>query len=340
MFSQTNVDLVLVYLGDRLPRYVKENLKYLRENFPNHRIVFIGDSDRTLSNAIALHVEVFKTSNWRELQQETYAKLNHPMGFRSGFWFNTIARFFAIAEFQNVSMRPLIQIECDVFVAKNFPFTAFDNLKDSIAFPMENLTQGAASVLWVGSPKLSKNLADTALDLIHTDSELTDMTILGKIANHALISYVALPTIRTNKDLGKSIESQIFSENFKRFNGCFDALSYGMFLLGSDPRNNRGISELFKRRIEQVLPSNIRTLIMDKHVHSMEVTLETGVSYPLFCLHNHSKNVKLWTSSGYRYVNRRSKLLQKRQRVTFVVYPLTVIGMAFSKATRKLRLGG
>ena len=337
--SHTNVDLVLVYLGNRIPRYVRHNLRYLKRNFPNHRLIFIGDSDQTLSKARKLQIEVFKTANWRELEYETYIKLEHPLEFRSGFWFNTIARFFAIAEFQAVSLRPLIQIECDVFITGNFPFSTFTNLEDSVAFPMENSTQGAASVLWVGNSKLSQELAKISLNLIHADPRLTDMTILGRVANDSLISYVSLPTIQSKEDLAEPIQSEIFHENFTKFKGCFDALTYGMFLLGSDPRNKKGISELFRRRPEQVLPKDLTSFKSVKKGASVEVELETGVSYQLFCIHNHSKNLKLWANSRHRFINGRSRMMQKKQGITYVFYPFIFLGLLLSKARRSFKVG-
>lgn len=339
MPTQSNVDLVLVYLGEKMPKYVIHNLKYLIENFPNHRIFFVGDSERTLSRARKLPIGVFKTSNWREIKWEAYTKLEHPLEFRSGFWFNTIARFFALAEFQAVSSRPLIQIECDVFVAGNFPFSAFEDFNDSIAFPLENLKQGAASILWIGNAKLSQKLAEISLNLINADPRLTDMTILGRVANESLISFVSLPTIQSKECIDEPKALEVFSKNFVNFNGCFDALSYGMYLLGSDPRNRKGISELFKRRPEQVLPKDLISFNATKGGTSIEVKLKSGATYQLFCLHNHSKNIKLWKSSGYRLINKKSKLMQKRRDIAYVFYPISSLGLLYSKMKRFLRMG-
>jgi hypothetical protein len=330
---RSDIDVVLVYLGGKFPKYVAKNLSYLKSNFPNYSITFVGDSEQTLAKASELSVNVFKTSNWIEISSSIYNLLDHPMKFRSGFWFHTIARFFAIAEFQKASRNPLLQVECDVFLSKNFPFEKFLPLKEVVAYPMENVTQGAASVLWIGNDKLSAKLVETSLRLIRENPKHTDMTILGEIACKSLLPFTSLPTIHPKGKLDQKSNLSDFSRNFYYFKGCFDALSYGMYMLGSDPRNKRGLSEVFKNRSEQVLPDDIVHFGLNKSGMGIDIRLENGVCYPLFCLHNHSKNSKIWTNPR-ALLSRRFRSFTRDKISKQLLYPSVLISLLGTKLKR------
>jgi hypothetical protein len=165
------------------------------------------------------------------------------------------------------------------------------------------------------------------------------MTILGKVANELLIPYVSLPTIRSSEDFIQSVETEKFFKNFNYFGGCFDALAYGMFLLGSDPRNRRGLSELFKKRPEQVMPRNVSSIRSNDKGTAIEVQLESGTSYKLFCLHNHSKNLKVWSTSRHEFINRRSRMLGNGKNQTHVFYPVVFLRLLLSKVKRTIKVG-
>ena len=50
--------VAIVYLGNNAPKYVFDNLRYLRTNFPNINLVFISDSEKSLKVAKKLGAEV------------------------------------------------------------------------------------------------------------------------------------------------------------------------------------------------------------------------------------------------------------------------------------------
>jgi hypothetical protein len=335
--NQNEIDIVLVYLGSTWPSYVELNLRYLVKNFQSHQIHFIGDSDYVLNRAKGVGARTFKTKNWREVYRETYDLLEHPMEFRSGFWFNTIARFFAISEFQQLTKRPLLQIECDVLIFKNFPFNSFAKLRDKIAFSMENLGQGSASILWIGNELLSTELVKTILCLVSQDPKHTDMTILGSIARGSILPTIVLPTLHPALHLEASEESSFYSANWEIFNGCFDALNYGMYIVGSDPRNSKGVSRIFQNREEQIIPSDLQAFRLDAANNSFVLELANGTSYPLYCLHNHAKDKRIWSKKQTKLLNRRSRQFARSRSIRRRFYPSAFFTLAVEKVLRSLK---
>ena len=58
---------------------------------------------------------------------------NLPMSFRQGFWFSTTSRFFALEAFSRENKNAkILQIESDVWLSPNFPFSKFENIEPEI----------------------------------------------------------------------------------------------------------------------------------------------------------------------------------------------------------------
>jgi hypothetical protein len=122
----------------------------------------------------------------------------------------------------------------------------------------------------------------------------------------------------------KEIGETTFSENFEIFNGCFDAAAYGVYYLGTDPRNARGVSHLYTLRKEHKLPFGISDIIYIAESSSIRVTA-LEFEYSLFCLHNHSKNAKIWGHNRESYLNSHLKVRQKGDSKTRKVYFLILL---------------
>lgn len=293
-------NIVFVYLGDKLPSYLLKNLEYTKKSFPQHNIYFIGDSSATIKRVSQLEISTFLARKLEIIENETYGILNHSMDFRSGFWFKTLSRFFALAEFQRILGEPIFQIEGDVWLATNFPFEKFLGIEAEIAFPMQNANQGAASILWIKDSYSSEKLASIARTTAKVDPGVTDMTLLALIARNNLMSYEILPTIPDPSfQSSLTLDHLKQSMNFQRFGGCFDALPYGMYILGTDPRNNRGISRIFHKQELDYFPNHLSRFMLSNDGNQIAVWNEDK-SFALFCLHNHAKIEKLWGSRRER----------------------------------------
>ena len=314
--------LVFVHLGERIPKYALENFNSIKNEFADISLWVITDSHRISRKLQKRGLQTFYVDK-RQINEEFYDKnLSHSKEFRGKFWYRTIQRFDALASFQEVHKKPVIHLENDIWIAKDFPFKKFDELKGSIAFPLLNKSEGVASVLFLRSEESSKQLVQLVHQLVKKDSSNTDMSILGQIAILGLMNFSGLPTLPPNqiKEGGETT----FSANFEIFNGCFDAAAYGVYYLGTDPRNARGVSHLHTLRNEHNLPFGISDIIYIAETSSIRVTA-LEFEYSLFCLHNHSKNVKIWGHYREHYLNSHLKAKKEGCSKTRKIYFLSLL---------------
>ena len=310
-----------VYIGEsKLPKYVLENLVNTKSKFPNIDIVFISDNSHSLKKVSELGISVWHCKNQAIENSDTLNSMSHPMQFRSGYWFSTLARFFAIEEFmEHNSETEVLQIETDVWLSKNFPFDKFTDFTNELSYPMESVGRGAASVLYVGSLKSIKDFNLFCKQELLKDANFTDMTLLGKYLEEYSMRVVPLPTARdtsifkefTPKDLALSSSS-----SYPFFNGVFDPLSYGMHLFGVDARNSRGVLKLYSDTPSQILDfAKIEFEVLGQEV----IARNNLQSFQIYNLHIHSKNLRIFRNASS--MNEIHKLIsaRKNHEVTRIV---------------------
>ncbi len=292
--------IAYVYLGEsKLPRYVLENLTNTQSKFPQEEFVFISDNPKSISIVENLGIKAWRCSNQATLNSEALNSMSHPMEFRSGFWFNTLARFFALEEFMESSgENELLQIEADVWLSPNFPFSKFENFTIGLAYPMESVGRGAASILYVGSIQAIKDFNDYCKLELRSSPDATDMTLLGTYCETHPDRVFVLPSGKNStyfKDFTPDYISAEGSSHASYFGGVFDPLTYGMHLFGVDAKNHRGILKLFGD--EPIHVVGIRTLEFALIDHELYVSKGSEVT-PIFNLHIHSKNLKVFNNNS------------------------------------------
>ncbi len=289
--------VVLVYLGNRIPEYVYDNLKYLKKIFPSRNLVFITDSEANLGRCSALGIRGWLYKENKSENTRLKANSSLPMSFRDGFWFSTTSRFFALEAFsrENKSSR-ILQIESDVWLAPNFPFSKFEKLESEIelAFPLETESTGAASVLYIRDHSVAEIFTNEIREIMLSDKSATDMTILGKVFNYSKLNCLILPTISLNH-VGINPENDpsltaVISGQFKYFGGIFDSVTYGLYLTGEDPRNHRGLLYRYRRQDNHLIHCDKQVFINGPD----GLYLDENPPVPIFCLHVHSKSRLLW----------------------------------------------
>lgn len=317
-----------------------KNLAYTKKTFPTSEIVLISDDLKELDRVRRLGIGTHLTGDWRKLEQSIFERLSHPMEFRNSFWFYTIARFFALAEFQQNYQDSLIHIEGDVWINHSFPIGKFAELNCDIAFPMESKEKGAASLLWLKSSEVSQDLVRHVKNQILQDSSHTDMTILGKIMNERLMNAVPLPTLSGSitdmpnlTDLAKQNDELV-----DWFGGVFDAAAYGMYLLGTDPRNSRGKSKLFGKIPGQTFPGNFVKFSFDYENRKLFV-VTTEKKMEVFNLHNHAKNARLWGYESCELIAKRVYLSKKSPHPVYDFNFLVFVKLLVQSFWRRLRKG-
>ena len=311
------VNLVVVYLGRKTPKYVFANLQNLREKFKKQDIYFISDNLKSLKKAKKFGILVFQCSNIISKNKSLKDKSSHPMKFRDGFWFQTIARFIAMEEFILSNPGPLLQVEADVWLSDQFPLSAFSKLSKSknleIAFTLQNSQTGSASILWIRDAESVKKLNAIARDSIEKDGQSTDMTILGRIFNENLMQHKILPSTRVKPESNEpetSVSNLLLetSKNFLEFGGLFDPLTYGMYLLGDDPNNGKGTKKIYNNITNHIIAPRNLNFLLENNTLSV---YQNNSFVPIYCLHNHSKDIKLFDIKkemkllNYRVVNDR-----------------------------------
>jgi hypothetical protein len=306
MESSNSMHVSIVYLGDELPTYLLRNLKYLGRTFPREHIVFISDSDKSLKLVSGIGIRTWKFQGLDRII-ETYRKsLRHDWAFRSNFWFNTLARYFAIDAYMSEHPdRSHLHLEADNFLFPNFPFEYFRNDESQLAFPMESDEMGVASILFIPNTQALKILIDTSVKEISENPVATDMTILGRIANSN--EYLSSKLRVLPKELQDTLKATNHPSHFSSATpipGVFDAISHGQFLLGVDPRNFRGIRKVFVAQASHAVnPPEITYQVKSRNELSIS---QRGGSWPIYNLHNHAKDLRLYSDS------KRLKLLTTR----------------------------
>jgi hypothetical protein len=299
--------LAVIYLGNTVPKYVLRNLEYLHSTFHENEIYFISDSQSSIEKAAKIGVKTWLSPNpddqWREIRD----KLDHPMAFRQGFWFKTLARLFVLNSFmqlhKNVSC---LQIEADVFIFPNFPLSKFNKLDAEIAFPMESRQMGIASLLYLQDHVAAKSFTEFGLNAIQANPQITDMTLLGQIAHSKMLKFEPLPTLPAahQSALNQPEAKNLVSQNPLDDLGVFDGITIGQYLLGIDARNSRGKLILYRRQHSHAInPEKLNFAWDGKEILSIEDSIENSIIYNL---HNHAKDLRIYREKT------RNKLLEKR----------------------------
>ena len=289
--------VAIVYLGKSVPKYVFDNLRYLRTNFPKINLLFISDSEKSLKVAKNLGVEIWYYKENFDEKAKIQGNSNLPMSFRAGFWYTTTSRFFAVEKF--LEMHPderLLQIEADVWISPNFPFDKFMDLPEvvDIAFPLETEFTGAASILYLRDSIAAQDFCLEVRKQLSEDSSATDMTILGKIANDRSLRALVLPIApHESKALNPGTKPEISRKTFESldyFGGVFDSVTYGLYLAGEDPRNHRGMHYQYRRQAGHLVYCD--KIKFEAKKDGIYLCDKTDV--PLFNLHIHSKDRAAW----------------------------------------------
>ena len=320
--------IVIIYLGGKIPSYVTDNIIHINNNLTKD-IVFISDNPISLKKVDKIGVETWQCKNSDIAWANVKKSMSHSMSFRNGFWFKTVARFFAIHEYLIVNKaESVLQVEADVILAQDFPINKFAALNVDLAFPLESPKRGIASLLFIGSTSAAQKLVDFTISQITENNHSTDMTILGNVIGQKNINTIILPTLTRqmiiHQNRWKSNLLQPMAKNFDKFGGIFDGISFGLFLTGQDPRNNKGKSLLFQNAPTHSIDASKFDFVLTEQ-NKMGIKVNSTL-IPLFNLHVHSKNRNLFKEEK-RYVKLNDLLKLSRGgpashrvwKVTFIV---------------------
>lgn len=297
------MNLVFAHFYTQVPRHLIKNLELTSSNFPQFKIYLVTDRNDVERVPSGVEVFVYKPDNiWREMEEQ----LSHPRDFRNNFWFTSIARFLALADFATHKDGSFLHIESDVIISPDFPLRKIDSGDWDFAFPVVNDELAIASTLYFRNSRAAIRLARLAISECADDSQATDMHVLRKLMDLNPNRVQLLPTATSNPYFYNKVPNNFLIQTgsaIEYFEGVFDGFDIGQYLLGIDPRNRRG-----RTLLRSVNPNNYLNCrnIKFEMTSSREFPYinDQGKQFPLFSIHVHSKNLKVFQVGSTR------KLLQ------------------------------
>jgi hypothetical protein len=293
--------LTFVYLGDKLPKYVLTNMSQVAKRFPSYSLVFIGDTKKVCEKVKSLGFNVWLSQDPEASWAINRNSLTHDPEFRDGFWFKTLARFFALNEFlRQTPYETCLLIESDVWVSPNFPMPKFESLTKQIAFPMTTSKQGVASTFFVKDQKSLQHFLDFAEFRVKKDPSSTDVTILAEYYEMHPDKTMILPSGPIshegyNNGIAEN-EQSLYSDQSTFQGQIFDASTWGQFLTGEDPRNSWGYRILY--RVQRNHAVNPAVFVFSNQGSSIQASL-LGYQYEVNSLHVHSKDIRIFGDDSF-----------------------------------------
>jgi len=305
--------VLFIHLGEGKVRHLFPNMQRVAAQIrgKNIEVVLAATNDNLISEARSLNFKAIKYSTKPEVQSvfDRHTQ-EHDYKFRDGFWRYSIERLFAISDvFEQLDAGSILHIESDVITFKNFPFSEVFQLINT-TWCRFNDDSDVAALLFLPSQEKSELLKMQLLELLADNPNLTDMSALSLLARiHSSIDYFPLverkDSLYLNSNTTSPKSADQVSKLFKKFNGIFDAAPLGMYILGQDPRNNWG---MVRRKIKLPHSSISPELFKLQLTQTGNLSTEDGVN--VYCLHAHSKELKLFAADNSRIVN---EILEKNK---------------------------
>lgn len=313
--------LAFVYLDNRLPKYAKRNLKYMKKNFPELNLLLISNNNSNIKYAEKIHVHGFEVSNAEINTYEISETLNHPIDFRKGFWFSTITRFKALEiAVKRLNIENVIHMELDMLILPNFPFDSFQESNHDLIYGSLNEDESIGSLLLISNFRALEKLNNFIAIEVKTNSAHTDMTLLSKYRSN-------FPERVGNLNSN--------TKNPLAYNGVeyiFDIANIGMYLCGQDPRNHKG--RTIKRRKLSNHEYDFLKFRMSISKQGIELSSKDE-HFQLCVLHIHGKDPRIFaTSWPSKVLVSNVKKVQEPEESTLVIR--VYVSLAFKKIKRIL----
>jgi hypothetical protein len=326
-----SMNIVFVHFGPTLPKHLCLNLIQTAETMDSHQVFLISDS-RHLDLPTAVRNFIVTDQPYID-----HAKvgLSHPTDFRENFWFLALKRFLVFNLFMKEHPGSLIHFESDVIISPDFPFKEFSHLDTPFAFPFISQSLGIPSILYLKDRTAADLLCEFSLQCINQDAETTDMKILTRLQKDYPESITVLPSGPVDINFYVEGTSNDFANSqaagLSKFKGIFDGAAIGQFLLGDDPRNNRGFRNIY-------FESGYSSLCAKKLGYEFSTSrkfidiLIDSERIPLFAIHVHSKDSRVFSPNEFfSVIQNRIKNNLGRPEKEFLFY------VAFSQASKALK---
>jgi hypothetical protein len=316
------MNIVFVHFRTKPPKHLILNIKRTIKLFPQHKVYLVTDFDSPKFKIKGLlRYDYKKNKDWDLLERQ----LVHDKDFRNNFWFLSLVRFLALSDFMLTVNEEILHIESDVIIAPDFPFKKLSELNASFLFPIINYEQAIASCLYLKDSNAARFLSDITMSEVEKNPKTTDMLILRMITRIKVDSFKVLSSSPLKLSDLPNIDLAFYKDNLgsiSYFDGVFDGVDIGMYLFGQDPRNGRGFSTIRKPTPGHYLNvSDHRISIIGKREFPYIFDFNSSQMIPIYSLHIHCKNWKLFDLNRSRDVIRRSvKKSQEESRTVFYFF--------------------
>ena len=280
--SKRELKIVLVYLGEKIPRYVISNVNYIAKFFDFEVFLFIEQGA-----IFPTEIQINDDINVKELtpRENNVDKLfGHDVKFRKGYWLHTFKRLFQLLEIHRElgDEKRGLHVEADMLIMPTFPFN--EVLGEKLKWFRYNQVSDVASLVYLPSIQETKWLINQLYQELESDSMATDMSALKRIRDKNPDRIEIFHDLFANHELNKSVD-------------VFDGLSLGMWLCGVDPRNTFGMS--FIHENNDYSPDGNATLgyllgESNFFLQNSQIILSSESNNQIIhCLHIHSKDEKI-----------------------------------------------
>lgn len=295
--SAKKLHLVLIYLGNKVPRYVIQNCNRLAELF-DYKVYLFVDSLRNIPGDVDIDARVnLRKLDIIETPDETL--FGHDKEFRSGFWLHTFNRLLQIKAIHRElgAENSILHIEADMLLMPSFPFNIV--LADRLKWFRYNNFSDVASLVYYPNLQETDWIHSQLLGELTEDPNLTDMSALRKIREK-------------NPSRIEVFQDIFMSEDRDQDQGLFDGLSLGSWLCGIDTRNTFGLLLIHENGEDKAEGTkDLGDLVSESTFNLKDGRIQVsrnGVMQTLHCLHIHSKDEEILCLDNLDKVNKLLKL--------------------------------
>lgn len=310
IFSKV-IEIVFVHLGTELPVHLVANIKRLQEMWPATRITLILDHELKAPQG---------TSVYFYRRNSEIEKLFSRSNEADDFWVKSLERLFSLVDYalSRDSHRSILHVESDVLLMPNFPFTEISKLHQ-LTWNRYNDKKDVGALVFIPNQDAAEVFKEAIFRTLKNNPRITDMTLLSIASNDLGVAQTFSNHLIPGNEFYLGAKQSLNPEVVSDFNlrGVFDPAQIGMWIAGLDPRNTFGFTRYQDKSFivngdSEIDPSRIQfTLDQNKHLFG-DMNGESKV--PIWSLHIHSKNLKLFEEGWAEELSRLISKSQKRFR--------------------------
>lgn len=219
--------VILVSVGN-LQKYIFECIKQL--HLFHHDVVVITDKQFVSEFDSFDNVEVIEHESLVTKFDES--KFKFCKRFRSGFWHHTSRRLFLVYSYmETYNVKNIIHIENDVLIYSDLKFD-YDNY---MRVTLDHPTRVVPGIIYIPT---SNHLQPLIEEYNYSKHDMDNVAIFyNKYKNDLVKTFPIIFDNTINNEIDNQISDSSYNNDFKLFNGIFDAAAMGQYIGGADPRN-------------------------------------------------------------------------------------------------------